>query len=119
MLSHANAEVAAAVVGVALATVYFASFVALAGRTPGQALLGLTVVDDATGDRVPPGRAVLRSLVVVVEVAGAWSIMLVAGGPGRACPQCATTGRSLTDRVFGTSVVSAWLTRCIRRAENS
>jgi hypothetical protein len=105
VLSNAGAEVAAAVVGVALATVYFAAFVALSGRTPGQALLGLTVVDTASGGPVAPGRAVLRSLVLVVELLGAsWMLLL----PVALAELVAAVagGRSLSDRLFGTSVVA-------------
>lgn len=77
VLSNAKAEVVAAVVGVVLASLYFAAFVALPGRTPGQALLGLTVVDAATGGPVAPGRALLRSLILVVELLGAsWMLLL-------------------------------------------
>ncbi|MGI8983120.1 MAG: RDD family protein [Acidimicrobiales bacterium] len=103
LLSDAKAEVAAAVVGAAIATVYLGAFVALAGRTPGQGLLGLTVVDHATGDRVPPGRALLRSLVVVAELATAvFAPVAVAE-----VIAVAASGRSLTDRLFRTSVVAA------------
>lgn len=97
-------DVAGPVVGAVLAVTYLAGFVTLAGRTPGQVLTGLTVVDHATGELVPPGRALLRSVVVVVELSGATSILaplviaeIVAAG---------RSGRSLTDRLFGTSVLA-------------
>lgn len=95
---------AAVVVGLVLPAAYLAAFVALAGRTPGQVLTGLTVVDHATGELVPPGRALLRSVVVVAELWAAMSVLaplviaeLVAA---------ARSGRSLTDRLFGTSVLA-------------
>ena len=97
--------VAASLVSGALATVYLASFVTLAGGTPGQMLTGLTVVDHATGRLVPLGRALLRSVVVVVEVALAMSVL----APLVIAELAAATksGRSLTDRLFGTAVLVA------------
>jgi len=104
MLSKAHAEVAAIVLGVVLAAAYLATSVALAGRTPGQALLGLTVVDEATGERIPAARGVLRSLVVAVELFGAMSLLLPLAAVE--VVSVAATGRSVTDRVFGTAVVA-------------
>jgi hypothetical protein len=105
-LSGAGHEVAAAVLTVVFATTYVGGSVAVAGRTAGQRLLDLTVVHVATGGRVPPGRAVLRSFVVVVEVVAAPSITF--GVPALAeLTAVATTGRSLTDRLVGTAVVTA------------
>jgi hypothetical protein len=105
VLSHGNAEIAAAAIGVVLATLYFGAFAALAGRTPGQALLGLRLVHGATGGPVPPGRALLRSFVLVLELLGSsWMLLL----PVAIAELVAVVagGRSLSDRLFGTSVVA-------------
>lgn len=105
LLSNAKAEVVAVVAGVLLATLYFAAFAALPGRTPGQALLCLRLVDHASGEAVTPGRALLRSLVLVLELLGAaW--MLLAPVALAELWSVVASGRSLTDRLFGTSVVA-------------
>lgn len=104
MLSKAHAETAAAMIGVVLATVYTAAFVALAGRTPGHALLGLTVVDEATGELVPPARALSRSLVVVVESLAACTLLAPLALVEFVA--VAISGRSLTDRLCRTAVVT-------------
>lgn len=103
-MSHAGQEVIAGIVGVGVATAYFAALVAGRGRTVGQSLLGLAVVDARTLRRVPPGRALLRSLVVVLEVAGTPTLLLAAP----AIAELVSTlhsGRSITDKVLKTSVV--------------
>lgn len=104
-LSHAKKEVAAVVVGVGAATSYFAGLVAARGHTVGQSLLGLTVVDAQTLRRPAPARAIVRSLVVVLEVAGVWMVVL---SPPAIIESVSTllTGRSVTDRILRTSVIT-------------
>ncbi len=46
---------------------YFAGFHAAHGQTPGKALMHLRVVDQA-GKKLPPIRALLRALVVIVSM---------------------------------------------------
>lgn len=104
-MSHAKHEVAAAVVGIGTATVYQAGLAAWRGGTIGQSLLGLAVVDAATGGRVTLTRLLARGVIVTLEVAAAFTIVLApvaiaelaaAGG----------SGRSLTDRLLRTEIVS-------------
>lgn len=103
-LSHAKHEVTAVVVGVAAATAYFAGLVATRGQTVGQAVLKLTVVDARTSRRLPLSRAVIRSLIVVLEVAAVPTVMLSPAAIAEAIA-VQSTGRSLTDRLLGTAVI--------------
>lgn len=102
-LSHAKKEVVAVVVGVAVATAYFAGPVAFRRRTVGQSLLGLAVVDAQSHQPLSVGRAVLRSLIIVLEVAALPTIILAAPAIAEALVAL-TTGRSFTDRVLHTTV---------------
>jgi len=105
VLSHAGQEIAAVVVGVVAATVFLAVLTAVRGQTIGQALVGLTVIDDRTSGRMTLSRALLRSLVVVLEVAGTPTFILAPAAIAELAT-AAASGRSLTDRLFGTSVVT-------------
>ena len=104
-LSHAKLELVAGVVAITVATTYLAVPLSYKGRTLGQSLVGLFVVDSRTNRPVPVVRAHLRSLVVVVEVALVPTLVL-------AVPAVielmflSTSGRTLTDRILGTSVRS-------------
>lgn len=104
-LSRAGLGVAAAVLGVAAATSYLAIPLAWKGRTLGQSIVGLVVLDTATNGRVPAWRAFARSFVVVLEVTAMPTVIL-------AVPAfvdwmaLALTDRTVLDRVLGTVVVS-------------
>ncbi len=104
-LSDANLEVVAAVLGVATATAYLAVPLAWKGRTLGQSQVGLFLFDSTTSQPVSAVRAALRSLVVVLEVAAVPTGIL-------AVPALAElvvlvgSGRTVTDRVLGTVVLS-------------
>jgi hypothetical protein len=98
-------EVAAVVVGVAAATAYFAGLVLPRGQTVGESLLRLTVVDAQTLQRPRSVRRLLRSLIIVLEVAGAWTVILSPPAVAEAA-SALLTGRSLTDRLLRTSVVT-------------
>jgi hypothetical protein len=104
-MSHAKKEVAAVIVGVAVATTYFAALVSARGRTIGQSLLGLTLVDAQTLRRLTFSRSFVRSLIVVLEVAAMPTIIL---SPPAIADLMAVlgTGRSLTDRLLRTVVVT-------------
>jgi len=104
-LSHERQEVAAGVVGVGAGTVYMAALVAGRGRTVGQSLLGLAVVDVQTLGRVALNRALPRSLIVVLELAMAPTIILAAAAVAELLSVSAC-GRSITDRLLRTSVVA-------------
>ncbi len=104
-MSHAKHEVAATVVGVAVGTVYMATLVAVRRRTIGQSLLRLVVVDATTLDRVRASRAIVRSAIVVIEVAAAATITLSVPAIAEFVSVLAT-GRSLTDRLLRTAVVT-------------
>lgn len=109
-MSQSKQEVAAALVGVAVATIYLAAPVVWRGRTIGQSLLRLAVVDTRTQRPLQLSRALLRSVIIVVEVAAIPTIIL-------AIPAIAElmsvvgTGRSLTDRILRTSVVTDSMAR--------
>jgi uncharacterized RDD family membrane protein YckC len=106
-LSHAHLEVVAGGLGVVTATAFLAVPVARKGRTLGQSIVGLNVLDATTHRLIPARRAVLRSLVVVLEVAACPTLVL-------AIPaviewvSLVGSGRTVTDRVFGTAVLSGW-----------
>jgi hypothetical protein len=102
-MSHAKLEVAAGVVGVAAGAIYLGVPIAAVGRTLGQSVLRLGVVDSRTGARIGLARALLRSIIVVLEVAAA--LTLIFAIPGLAeLMAVATDGRSLTDRFLRTAV---------------
>ena len=104
MLSHAGMEVVAGLVGVIAGTVYLSGLLGPQGRTVGQAVLGLTVVDRATMAPLAPGRALLRGLVLVIEVVATPTLLVVV--PVVELLLVHVTGRSLADRVLGTAVVT-------------
>lgn len=105
VLSHANHEVAAVLVGLAVGTASFALPVVWWGHSFGQGLLGLRTVDAVTGELVPLVRAVGRSFTLCLEALGAVTIVLAI--PAAAdCVALATTGRSLLDRLFRTAVLA-------------
>jgi len=99
-LSHAGQEVAAALVGAVAATSFLALPIARRGRTLGQSLVGLAVVDATTMGRVGLARAYLRSFVVVVEAVFVTTLL-----PVLDFVAVVASGRSLPDRMLGTSVV--------------
>lgn len=105
-LSDAHYEVAAAVSGVVAATAYLGGSIAWRARTVGQSLLGLSVVDAKSFSRVGPIRAFARSLIVVLEVLGAATIILL---PPAVAEIVSTllTKRSLTDRLLRTTVLAS------------
>jgi hypothetical protein len=104
-MSRAKYEVAAGLVGVAVGTIYMATLVALRRRTVGQSVLGLAVVDATTLDRVDLPRAIVRSAIIVIEVAAAATIILSVPAIAELV-SVLTSGRSLTDRLLRTSVVT-------------
>ena len=104
-MSRAKHEVAAGVLGVAVGTVYMATLVTVRRRTIGQSLLRLAVVDATTFERVPLPRAVLRSLIIVLEVATAATITFSLAAIAELV-SVGATGRSLTDRLLRTAVVT-------------
>ncbi len=97
---HSGQGVAATVLGIGVATLALAVPVVWRGRTFGQSLFGLAVLDARTGDRIGLGRSIVRSLIVVVE-----AVMLGSLLPLADLAAVAATGRSLPDRVLRTSVV--------------
>jgi hypothetical protein len=103
-MSHAKQEVAAAVVGIAAGTIYLAGPIAAFGSTFGQSILQLRVVDARTGTRLGLGRALVRSTIVVLEVAAAVTIILAIAGLAELMA-ATTDGRTLTDRLLRTAVV--------------
>jgi uncharacterized RDD family membrane protein YckC len=102
-MSHAKQEVAAGVVGVAAGTIYLGGPIAAFGRTLGQSVLRLRVVDARTGARIGFARALLRSIVVVLEVAAALTLIFAIAGLAELMA-AATNGRTLTDRLLRTAV---------------
>jgi hypothetical protein len=104
-LAHAGREALAAAVGILVATAYLGILVAWRGRTAGQALVGLSVVPTTgANERVGVGRALVRGLIVALEVVSA-PTMFLAAFAGAELLAAAGDGRSLTDRVLGTRVV--------------
>lgn len=105
LLSNGGREVEAVLVGVVAAMLYLAIPLARRGRTFGQSLLGLMVLDHDSGRPVSFVRAAVRSVVVVLEVLGLPS-MILAAPAGLEFLSAARTGRSLTDRALRTVVMS-------------
>jgi hypothetical protein len=105
LLSDAKLEVVAAVVGFSIATAYLAVPIVWKARTLGQSLVGLCVLDSTTGQPVSAVRAVLRSVVVVLEVAAVPSVILAIPALVE-CVALVGSGRTVTDRVLGTVVLS-------------
>ncbi len=104
-MSHARQEIAAGILGVATGTAYLTAFVVLSGRTLGQRLLRLAVVDAEGEEQLGVPRAAARSLVVVLEVVATATVLLAPIALAELLSVYAI-GRSLTDRLLGTSVVS-------------
>ena len=104
-LSHAQLEVVAGGLGVVAATAFLAVPVARTGRTLGQSLVGLRVLDATTHRPVPAGRAVVRSLVIVLEVA-AFPTLVLAVPAVIDWVSLLRSGRTVTDRFFKTVVLS-------------
>jgi hypothetical protein len=102
-MSHARQEVAAGVVGGVAGTIYLGGPIAAFGRTLGQSVLRLRVVDARTGARIGFARALLRSIVVVLEVAAALTLIFAIAGLAELMA-AATNGRTLTDRLLRTAV---------------
>lgn len=104
-LSHAHLEVVAGGLGVVATTAFLAVPVARNGRTLGQSLVSLNVLDATTHRPIPAGRALLRSLVVVLEVA-AFPTLVLAIPAVIDWVSLVGSGRTVTDRVFRTVVLS-------------
>lgn len=104
-MSHAKHEVEAFAVGAGAATILLGSLTAWRGCSLGQSLLGLRVVDWITLERIGVLRAFLRSFIVVLEVAGAYTLVFGFSALLELIA-VALSYRSLTDRLMGTSVVS-------------
>ena len=102
-LSHAEHEGAAAVLGTALGTIYLAAPMAVFGGTLGQSIVRLQVVDARTQRHIGLTRALVRSAIVVLEVAAASTVVLAVPALAELV-SVATGGRSLTDRLMRTSV---------------
>ena len=62
-----NARIIGSIISDVILACYFAGFHAAHGQTPGKALMHLSVVDQ-TGKKLPPLRALLRALVVIVSM---------------------------------------------------
>lgn len=104
-LSDAKLEVLAGVGGVAAAATYLGLAIAVKGHSIGQSLVGLLVVDARTKGRVPVVRALLRSVVVVIEVALVPTLTLAVFALIELMA-LGVSGVTLTDRLFRTSVLS-------------
>lgn len=104
-LSNAGAEVAAGVVGVAGAMLYLAVPTARWGHSLGQLLLGIRVLDASTRTPPPLPRAMVRSLVVAVEVIAAPTVIMAVPAIAELVA-LSNNGTTLTDRLLRTTVVS-------------
>lgn len=104
-LSHTKLELVAGVVGVVGATLYLAVPLAWRGHTLGQFLVGVSVLD--AHSQVPPSlvRSIARSLIVVLEVMALPTLILALPAVAELLT-LSGSGRTLTDRLMGTSVVS-------------
>ena len=91
--------------GVAGATLYLAVPTARWGHSLGQLLLGIRVLDTST--RTPPQlpRAMMRSLVVAVEVIAAPTVIMAVPAIAELVA-LSSNGTTLTDRLLRTTVVS-------------
>ncbi|HEX9683517.1 MAG TPA: RDD family protein [Acidimicrobiales bacterium] len=105
-LSHAKLEAFAGVLGIVLAMAYMAIPLAWKGRTLGQSLVGLFVVDSRTSRSVSLTRASVRGLIVVLEVAAVPTLILAIPAFVELMALI-NSGRTLTDRLLGTAVLSA------------
>lgn len=83
-------------VGVVLAILYLGAAWATTGRTLGNAVLGVRVVDARTQARLNPASALIRAATCTVFAIGlAWAVV-------------SADGRSLHDRLVGSAVVYQW-----------
>ncbi len=103
-LSRAQLELAAWVMAITVATAYLALPLSWKRRTLGQSLVGLFVTDARTNQSVPVARAVIRSVVVVVEIAALPTLIFAVPALIEVIVLGAS-GRTLTDRLLGTSVL--------------
>jgi uncharacterized RDD family membrane protein YckC len=85
--------------------IYLGAPLAIGGASLGQSILRVRVVDAESGNRIGPVRALLRSSVVAMEVAAALTIVLALVGIVDLAA-ATSNGRSLTDRLFRTAVVT-------------
>lgn len=104
-LSNAGAEVAAGVVGVTGAMLYLALPTARRGHSLGQLLLGIRVLDTSTRTPPPLPRAMVRSLVVAVEVIAAPTVIMAVPAIAELVA-LSSNGTTITDRLLRTTVVS-------------
>lgn len=105
VLSNAKHEIVAGVLAITVATASLAVPLSWKGRTLGQSLVGLVVTDVRTNRPVPVARAILRSVVIIVEVAGVPTLIFAAPAAVELLA-LSTSGRTLTDRLLATSVLS-------------
>lgn len=102
-LSHAGLEAVAWVVGIGAAVAYLAVPISRSGRSPGQRLLRIEVVDSGSHRRLPASRAVVRGALLVGEV---FLMVAFVGLPLLLeWASMARSRRSLVDRASGTVVV--------------
>ena len=104
-LSHLKYEVVAAALGITLATLYLAIPLASKGRTVGQSLVGLFVFDSRTNQPLSLVRALLRSLVIALEVTGVPTIILALPAVAEMV-SLGRSGQTFTDRIFRSVVLS-------------
>ena len=105
-LSRAKFEVIAALIGAGVSTMYLALTLTWRGRTPGQAAIGLFVLDATTFGPLSLTRALGRSLVVVLEVAAFPTFVFALPGVVDLFV-LVRTGQTVTDRLIGAVVVSS------------
>lgn len=105
MLSHQKQEVVAAVIGLAVGVGYLCASWVLKGATVGQALLRLRVVGP---DQMPvsPVRAAARAILLIIEVLGTATLLLIPLTGIEIALAAASSGRTLVDRVTGTEVLA-------------
>jgi uncharacterized RDD family membrane protein YckC len=105
MLSHRGQEVMAAVLGFAAGIGYLAGSWAVRGATVGQALLRLRVVGKH-GTNLGPVRAAVRAVLLIVEVLGTATLLLIPLTGVEIALAAASSGRTLVDRLTGTAVLA-------------
>ena len=105
-LSHASQELLAFVLGVAASTLYLAIPLALRGQTVGQRLTGVFVCDAETGQPASWPRSLVRGVIVTMEVLLTPSILFGLPALADFLAAASSSGRSITDRVLRTTVLS-------------
>lgn len=105
MLSHRGQEVIAGAIGLAAGIGYLSASWVLRGATVGQALLRLRVVGPG-GMRVGAVRAAVRAVLLIVEVLGAATLLLIPLTGIEIALAAASSGRTLVDRVTGTELLA-------------